>query len=190
MGSFFFCLLSRPDRNLETSMIIHFHLLKTKEDLEQFEKESALLALDPRATSRERREWQRMGGENKVHALRHRQDVQTAKEKLANVYVRCKNNVNYTNEDVLEATVHLDDDSWTVHEMATACLGRHISTGHRLMTYVDEIVYYESILTKGIVLEMVTSSAWQAAGRAVCVAHSTHLRRLCSATHRPLLGWP
>ena len=62
----------------------YLHLLKTKEDLEQFEKESFLLALDPRATSRERREWQRMGGENKVHALRHRQDVQTAKEKLAN----------------------------------------------------------------------------------------------------------
>ena len=116
--------------------------------------------------------------------------LQTAKEKLANVYVRCKNNVNYTNEDVLEATVHLDDDSWTVHEMATACLGRHISTGHRLMTYVDEIVYYESILTKGTVLEMVTSSAWQAAGCAVCAAHSAYLRRLCSATHRPLLGWP
>ena len=63
----------------------HFHLLNTKkEDLEQFEKEAALLALDPRATSRERREWQRMVGENKVLVLRHRQDVQTPKEKLAN----------------------------------------------------------------------------------------------------------
>ena len=29
-----------------------------------------------------------------------------------------------------------------------------------------------------------SSSAWQAAGRAVCVAHSAHLRRLCSA-HTP-----
>ena len=43
-------------------------------------------------------------------------------------------------------------------------------------TYVDEIVSYE----KGIVLEMITSPAWQAAGRAGCVAHSAHLRRLCS----------
>ena len=29
-------------------------------------------------------------------------------------------------------------------------------------TYVDEIVYYESILTKGTVLETITSPAWQA----------------------------
>ena len=57
-------------------------------------------------------------------------------------------------------------------------------------TSVDDIVYYKSILTKGTVLEMVTSSAWQAAGCAVRAAHSAYLRRLCSATHRPLLGWP
>ena len=47
------------------------------------------------------------------------------------------------------------------------CPGRYICTGHWLMTYVDETVYFESILTKGIVLVMLTSHAWQAAGRFV-----------------------
>ena len=39
---------------------------------------------------------------------------------------------------------------WTVCEMVIACPGRFLSAGHRIMTYVDEIVYYESILTKGL----------------------------------------
>ena len=38
---------------------------------------------------------------------------------------------------------------WTVYLMATACPVRYINTGHRLMTCVEEIVYYESIHTKG-----------------------------------------
>lgn len=63
---------------------------------------------------------------------------------------------------------------------ASAWPGRFSSTGHGLMTYVDESVYHESILTKGIVLEIDTSPAWQAAGRAVCMAHSAYPQRLCS----------
>ena len=65
------------------------HMLKTKrEDLEQFEKETALLALAPPATSRERRErleWQKVVDANKALPLHHRQLVQTAKEKLASL---------------------------------------------------------------------------------------------------------
>ena len=60
------------------------HMFKTKkEDLEQCEKETALLALAPSATSRERREWQKVVDENKALLLHHRQLVQIAKEKLA-----------------------------------------------------------------------------------------------------------
>ena len=51
----------------------------------------------------------------------------------------------------------------TVYEMATACPGRYVNAGRKVMTYVDETFYYESILTKSIVLEMVTSPDSQAA---------------------------
>ena len=61
-------------------------MLQTKkEDLEQFEEEAAPLTLDHRATSHERREWQRMVDENKVLVPRHRQDVYKLPKKLANV---------------------------------------------------------------------------------------------------------
>ena len=55
----------------------------TSEDLEQFEKETALLALAPPATSRGRREWQKVVDENKALLMHHLQLVQIAKEKLA-----------------------------------------------------------------------------------------------------------
>ena len=48
------------------------------------------------------------------------------------------------------------------------------------MTHVVEIVYWESILTKGFALKMVASPSSQVAGRTVCVAHRAYLRRFCS----------
>ena len=87
-------------------------------------------------------------------------------------FKRSANTFNFTNEDVLDATVHFDDDSWTVYEMATACPGRFLSTGHRVMTYVDENVYLESILTKAKVLAMVLAACF-AGSRMRCVRRRT-----------------
>ena len=62
------------------------HMLKTKEDLERYEEQTAaILERAPRAASRNRCEWQKVVDEDNALILHHRQVVQTTKEKLASL---------------------------------------------------------------------------------------------------------
>ena len=109
-------VVHRYQANIDHCVLL---LLTKKEDLEQYEKEAALLARVPRATSRERREWQRVVDENKISYFTVK-PCKLPKDSWRILYVRFKtgaNNFNYRNEDVLEATAHTDDDSRTVHDM-------------------------------------------------------------------------